>query len=94
LNIDNIETSIQYCKEKVVLEELKQLVTQIKKSSCHLIIVSNELGLGIVPANTLSRIYRDLVGRANQFLALEADQVILTWAGIPIQIKPTLERLE
>lgn len=53
----------------------------------HLIIVSNEVGLGIVPDNALSRAYRDLLGRANQRTAAWADEVLLLVAGIPVVVK-------
>jgi len=51
------------------------------------LIVSNEVGLGIVPAYPLGRMYRDALGRANQMLAREADKVIFMVAGIPTTIK-------
>jgi adenosylcobinamide kinase/adenosylcobinamide-phosphate guanylyltransferase len=53
----------------------------------HWIIVSNEVGLGIVPAYPLGRIYRDALGRANQRLAALADQVFFMVAGLPLTVK-------
>jgi adenosylcobinamide kinase/adenosylcobinamide-phosphate guanylyltransferase len=53
----------------------------------HWIIVSNEVGLGIVPATPLGRLYRDALGRANQKLAAAADRVVLMVAGIPLAVK-------
>ena len=50
-------------------------------------MVSNEVGLGIVPDNELSRNYRDLLGRANQLMAQYADEVYFMVAGIPVKIK-------
>lgn len=55
-----------------------------------LIVVSNEVGLGIVPDNPLARTYRDLLGQANQILAREADEVYLMVSGIPVHLKPPL----
>ncbi len=52
------------------------------------IIVSNEVGLGIVPATPLGRQYRDLLGRANSVLAAAADRVELLVAGLPLVLKP------
>ncbi len=49
--------------------------------------VTNEVGLGIVPENKLSRLYRDLVGRCNQEIAAAANSVVLMVSGIPIQVK-------
>jgi adenosylcobinamide kinase/adenosylcobinamide-phosphate guanylyltransferase len=51
------------------------------------ILVTNEVGLGIVPDNPLARRYRDLVGRCNQVVAARADQVFLVTCGIAQQIK-------
>jgi adenosylcobinamide kinase/adenosylcobinamide-phosphate guanylyltransferase len=51
-------------------------------------IVSNEVGLGIVPDNALSRKFRDISGKLNQRVAAIADEVYLVAAGIPLKIKP------
>ncbi|MDW7772001.1 MAG: bifunctional adenosylcobinamide kinase/adenosylcobinamide-phosphate guanylyltransferase [Desulfobulbaceae bacterium] len=51
------------------------------------IMVTNEVGLGIVPGNRTARIYRDLVGRCNQCVGSAADRVYLVTCGIPLQIK-------
>jgi adenosylcobinamide kinase / adenosylcobinamide-phosphate guanylyltransferase len=52
-----------------------------------LIVVSNEVGLGIVPAYALGRVYRDTLGRVNQLLARAADRVYLMVAGLAVDIK-------
>jgi adenosylcobinamide kinase/adenosylcobinamide-phosphate guanylyltransferase len=52
------------------------------------IVVTNEVGLGIVPATPLGRVFRDAIGRANQALAARADAVYLLVAGLPLAIKP------
>ena len=46
----------------------------------------NELGLGVVPANDLSRSYADALGRVNQIFAAAVDDVILVFAGVPVNI--------
>ena len=51
------------------------------------IMVTNEVGLGIVPENPLARRYRDLIGRCNQEVAAVADQVVMTVCGIPMIVK-------
>lgn len=51
------------------------------------IVVSNEVGLGLVPPTPLGRRYRDLLGRANQRFAARADRVYLLVAGLPVEIK-------
>ena len=54
-------------------------------------LVSNEVGMGVVPATSLGRRYRDALGRVNQTVAAEADTVLLTVAGIGVDLK-ALER--
>ena len=56
-------------------------------SDKEIIFVSDELGMGIVPANAMSRVYRDLVGLANQYVARRADKVYLSVAGITVELK-------
>jgi adenosylcobinamide kinase/adenosylcobinamide-phosphate guanylyltransferase len=51
------------------------------------ILVTNEVGWGIVPENPLARRYRDLVGRCNTTVAAQADEVVLVTAGIPLALK-------
>lgn len=50
-------------------------------------VVTNEVGLGIVPADPLSRRYRDLLGRCNQRVAAAADRVTFLVAGLPLRVK-------
>lgn len=73
--------------EKEVVAEIKELNDCIDRSDAHFIIVTNEVGLGVVPADRVSRLYRDLLGRANQMLAEHADEVFLLVAGIPLTVK-------
>jgi len=82
---EQVNTSLA---EKEVLAEIGELVDCINKVNASFIIVTNEVGLGLVPANKMSRVYRDLLGRANQVLAERADEVYLMVAGIPRRIKP------
>lgn len=71
-----------YTKE---LESLVQVVRNSKGKK--LIIVTNELGSGIVPMDPLTRKYRDMVGKANQYFAKEAKEVYWTISGITIELK-------
>ena len=52
------------------------------------IVVTNEVGSGVVPDNALGRRFRDCAGRANQVIARAAAEVYLTVSGIPVRIKP------
>jgi adenosylcobinamide kinase/adenosylcobinamide-phosphate guanylyltransferase len=56
--------------------------------SCHLLVVSNELGCGPVPEHALTRSFRDVQGLLNQWAAECADEVIFTVAGLPLYLKP------
>lgn len=50
-------------------------------------LVSNEVGMGIVPDNTLARTFRDLAGEANEILATAADEVFIMFSGLPLKLK-------
>ena len=70
-----------------VLNQVQSLSRAVKSAVCPVILVSNEVGAGIVPENKLARLYRDLVGSANQAVAACVDQVVWVVAGIPVTIK-------
>ena len=70
-----------------ILKRLKKLPNAISGSDSTVILVSNEVGGGIVPDNPLARRFRDLVGSANQVFAKNANTVIVMHSGIPIVIK-------
>ena len=74
--------------EEKVTAEISELIECIDQTDARFIIVSNEVGLGLVPANKLGRLYRDILGRANQLLARRADEVYLMVCGLPVAIKP------
>ncbi len=73
--------------EEKVTAELKELVGFMRTSKAHFIIVSNDVGLGLVPPYPAGRVYRDALGMANQMLARNADEVYFMVAGIPIPLK-------
>jgi adenosylcobinamide kinase/adenosylcobinamide-phosphate guanylyltransferase len=68
-------------------KEVDELIASIRGGNQNWIIISNELGLGLVPPYQMGRVYRDLLGWANQRLARAADKVIFMVAGIPTVIK-------
>lgn len=67
--------------------EIERLITACREHPGRWVIVSNEVGLGLVPPYPLGRYYRDVLGRANQLLAAAAETVILMVAGIPLYVK-------
>jgi adenosylcobinamide kinase/adenosylcobinamide-phosphate guanylyltransferase len=78
---------LQGRSEELALKEIKAIVDQMGKLEATFILVTNEVGLGLVPDNELGRRYRDCLGRANQILAQHVDEVYLMVAGIPIRLK-------
>ena len=66
---------------------IDSLCAALQSISCSIVLVSNEVGSGIVPAFALGRRYRDLVGEINQRVAALADNVFLMVAGLPLAIK-------
>lgn len=70
-----------------VMREVDGLLAAFAQSNCNWIIVSNEVGLGVVPPYPLGRVYRDALGRANQRLAAAADRVLFMVAGLPMTVK-------
>ena len=72
-----------------ILPEAKRLLELYHSSDASWIVVSNEVGLGVVPPTALSRIYADELGRVNQLVAAEADGVFLMAAGLPVKLKPS-----
>ena len=70
-----------------VAKEIKELVECMDETDASFILVSNEVGLALVPDNQLGRVYRDLLGWCNQELAQRADQVYFMIAGLPTLVK-------
>ena len=68
----------------------RELLAALRASPREMLIVSNEVGLGIVPDTPLGREFRDLQGRLNQDLAAAASTVVLIAAGLPLCLKGTL----
>jgi adenosylcobinamide kinase/adenosylcobinamide-phosphate guanylyltransferase len=66
----------------------KELIKVLEQRSDPVVLVTNEVGSGIVPENALARRFRDEAGRMNQIISQVADEVYLSVSGIPLQIKP------
>ena len=75
--------------EPRIIQAIFLLTGALEKSLCPVFLVSNEVGYGIVPENSLARQFRDMAGLVNQKIAAMANRVILTVAGIEVPIKPS-----
>jgi adenosylcobinamide kinase / adenosylcobinamide-phosphate guanylyltransferase len=73
--------------QQAMNEEVQAILRAYQAQTGQWVIVSNEVGLGLVPPSAISRYYRDALGRANQMLAAAADEVVLMVAGIPMKVK-------
>jgi len=69
--------------------ELDELEAARHRGGWGLVVVTNEVGLGLVPATAVGRVFRDALGRANQALASRADAAYVLVAGLPLRLKPT-----
>jgi len=70
-----------------IADATADLLLAIRRTKAHVVVVSNELGLGLVPATKAVRAFRDLAGRVNQQVAAEADEVYLVVSGLPLRLK-------
>lgn len=70
------------------------LAMTLRQQSCPVVLVTNELGLGIVPDNALARRFRDDHGRMNQVVAETADEVWMAVSGLPLRLKPSNEAID
>lgn len=71
-----------------IRRRIDNLAEAVKAAPNAVVLVSNEVGAGIVPENRLARLYRDLAGWTNQAMAAVCNRVVWTVAGIPVTIKP------
>lgn len=76
-----------------IRRKIDDLAEAVKAAPNAVVLVSNEVGAGIVPENRLARLYRDLAGWTNQAVAAACDQVVWTVAGIPVTIKPPFQSI-
>jgi adenosylcobinamide kinase/adenosylcobinamide-phosphate guanylyltransferase len=87
--LSNVLLSVEDKSDRKQLVELEiaRLECVVASFQGTLIMVTNEVGDGIVPEYALGRLYRDLAGRMNALLARQCSQVFLVTAGIPIELK-------
>lgn len=84
--LTNIFDQVQYDQE-VALSKAKTIWDQFIQQNMTLIVVSNEIGLGIIPIEKSARQFIDLQGAMNQYIAQQAQEVSLVVSGIPVKIK-------
>jgi adenosylcobinamide kinase/adenosylcobinamide-phosphate guanylyltransferase len=83
------EEASQADSDRVILAEVAELLALQKDyPGLHWLVVSNEVGMGVVPPTTLGRHFQDSLGRANQAVAAAASQVKLLVAGLAWTLKP------
>ena len=85
--MDKISASEVEKLENEVIKELSNLVKAIRDEDKTLIIVSNEVGMSVVPSYRLGRIFSDISGKANQVLASLSDEVYVAISGLPLRLK-------
>lgn len=73
--------------DETILGKVRDLAGTCAALESPLILVTNEVGMGIVPENALARRFRDLAGEANEILATAATEVYAMFAGLPLQLK-------
>lgn len=73
--------------EAEIIFRLETMLSSLEGCPGTLVVVANEVGMGIVPEYPLGRNFRDLAGRVNQFLARKADKVYFVIAGLPVRLK-------
>jgi len=80
---DSISDDAVSLAEASAITEVEALLTL----RADIILVSNEVGMGVVPPYPLGRVFRDALGRVNQFVASACDEVYVLFAGLPLQLK-------
>jgi len=73
--------------ENSVHKEINELIDIMRNHNKTLVLVSNEVGMGLVPSYRLGNIFRDIAGRANQYIAQQADEVYNVICGLPQKLK-------
>ena len=74
--------------ERESYPEMDSFLEYLQTPACNLVLVTNEVGMGIVPENAMARRYRDIAGALNRRVAELADEVVMTVCGLPLTLKP------
>ncbi|MBW9172888.1 bifunctional adenosylcobinamide kinase/adenosylcobinamide-phosphate guanylyltransferase [Clostridium estertheticum] len=82
---------ISMAKVDELLDDIKtqfeKLISKARVANINLVMVTNEVGSGLVPENKLSRVFRDIAGFVNQYIASQSDEVYLVSCGLPLKLK-------
>lgn len=73
--------------QAAIEQRINSILEELKVIKSNVVIVSNEVGLGIVPANKLGRDFRDIAGKINQVVAKAANEVFFMVSGLPLKVK-------
>lgn len=84
---DTLPWAVASALEERLCIEADELLDRAGQIGADLLLVSNEAGMGLVPPYPLGRVFRDALGRVNQTVARRADQVVLTIAGIAVDLR-------
>lgn len=86
-NVEYIDYRLQEKIEDKVIEEIENLIKNIRSRGYNLVMVTNEVGDSIVPEHHVSRVFRDIQGRINQRIAALSDELYLVCCGVPVKMK-------
>jgi adenosylcobinamide kinase/adenosylcobinamide-phosphate guanylyltransferase len=84
---DQFDAAAMERLERRIWADLQGFLDAAARHGVTVLLVTNEVGYGIVPENQLARIFRDIAGRINQAIAARADEVYLIVCGLPLKIK-------
>ncbi len=80
--------TVYHMDSAAIQQKYKELIACLKKQDANIIIVTNEVGMGIIPSDSLSRSFQNLLGKLNREIAQLADNVFFMVSGLPVKVKP------
>ncbi|MBI5117866.1 bifunctional adenosylcobinamide kinase/adenosylcobinamide-phosphate guanylyltransferase [Candidatus Poribacteria bacterium] len=86
-SINKGSRDISSITEEIISTRCEEVIEACRRNRGTVVFVANEVGMGIVPDNSASRLFRDLAGRCNQVMAAAADEVTLVVCGLPVYVK-------
>ena len=86
-NAETIDMNVQFRIETNIMNELKNIVDTLRTKNMDAIFVTNEVGMGLVPPYPMGRMFQDITGRVNKYLAGLADEAYFLVSGMPMKLK-------